>query len=202
MGVMAVYLDEQEIVPESNDLQSALDKAEDMLEGKGRIVVEVKIDGELILGEDFDDVGDVDTEAKQIDFLSGDPDELADEALRELLASLDEVRTLQVEAAEHFQQDLVQEAMGKISACIVVWQQVIHGISLVSPIKGIDLEVDEYEGKPILELVGRLSDRLIDLKSMIESGDTLGLADVLVYEWPEAIDSWEKFVGWLLAHDE
>ena len=201
MGVMPVYLDEKEIVPEKNDLQSALDKAEDILEERGRIVVEVKIDGELILGEAFDSVSEVDTEAKKIDFLSGDPSELADQALRELLESLDEVRTLQVEAAESFQQDLVQDAMAKIGTCIGVWQQVMQGIALVGPIKGIDIEVDEYEDKPILELVGQLSDRLIDLKEMIQAGDTLGMADVLAYEWPETINHWEKFIGWMLTSE-
>ncbi len=198
---MPIYLDEKLIEPQGDDLQSALDEADTILQDTSRIVIEVKIDGHVLLGEEFDTAAGIITIGKKIEFMSGEPAQLANDALREIIGDLDQARRLHIQAAEAFQQDQTESAMQCINQITEIWQQVIHAVTLVSPIKGIDIEVDEYQNQKITQLTDDLLQKLSELKVMIQDSDTLGIADVLSYEWPETVDAWEKFIQWMISHD-
>ena len=202
---MTIYLDDKPVELAGDNLDTLLSAAKDQLAPTGRVVVEVQIDGEVIAGNDLDQCQDAPASASELRLYSANPSSLAITTLQQIRELLEDARNAQNQAAELFQQDKQDEAMQQVVAAIGVWQQAQQVILQSVQLLNIDIESKSVDGQSVAEITNSLIEQISDLKDLLVSNDTVGLADVLAYEWPENINHWQLFIteliGWIENSD-
>lgn len=195
---MAIYLDDQPVQLEGADLGTVLEAARRRVEPQGRVVVEVRLDGAEVVGDELDRQRAAPVAAADLRLYTAAPRELAAATLEQLGPRLADARAAQSEAAELFQQDRAGEAMRRVGDAIEAWRQTQQAALQSAMLLGIDLERRTFEGQPIQAFTQELLERIRALRDAISAGDTVTLADALAYEWPELTDRWERLIQELL----
>ena len=198
---MAIYLDDQPVELNGTDLNTVLMAAQDQLEPKGRIVVEVQIDGEMVASHDLDTYQDIQVSDTELRLYSANPKSLAITTLQQVREMLEDARQAQAQAADLFQQDKQDEAMQQVVVTVDVWQQaqqvVLRSIQLLK----INVESKSVDGQSVAHITNALIGQISSLRDLLVNNDTVGLADALAYEWPENVDRWQRFIteliGWI-----
>lgn len=201
MPPMAIYLDDQPLELQDADLESALASATAHLAATGRVVVEVQLDGEPLVGDALDQqqttvLGDL-----ELRLYSADPQELSVLTLRQIRDRLEDAREAQAQAAQLLQEDQQSLAMGQVMRVIEIWQQTQQAVLHCVQLLGVDLDGKQIDGHSVTQVTDALLEQLRGLRSLLSSRDTVGLADVMAYEWPGTVDQWDRFVtqliGWI-----
>jgi 3-dehydroquinate dehydratase len=196
--VMPIYLDDQPVQLSGDDLASVLDSAADQLRESGRIVVEVKLDGELLVDEHLerrrhDAVGDA-----ELRLYSADPRDLSRTTLEAVLGQLDTVAQRQREAADLISSDQQSEAMTALTQAIEGWQQSQQVVIQTASLTATDLSTLDVDGASALAVIEQVVAMLKTVRDTIEARDLVGLADTLAYEGPALIEQWQKLVTALI----
>jgi len=199
---MTVYLDDQKVQLEGSNLGAVLVAAKNDLDPAGRIVVEVQLDGQSLIGDDLANKQDHAVEGCELRLYSADPKQLGIAALEQVRAALDEAREHQSQAAELLQQDRSADAMEGITEAFDIWRHVQQAVMQSAALVGLSLEELEFEGKPFADLTEALITQLKDLREVLESHDMVALADVLAYEWPQTVDAWQAMIGKIVSSIE
>ena len=196
---MAIFLDDEPVQLEGGDLESVLAAASTRLGERGRVVVEVQLDGLPIVASNYAEHQDTSVSDTELRLYSADPHELTVTTLQQVKAHLDQARQAQLQAAELFQQDKQAQALEQVIQVIEVWQQVqqavLHSVQLLR----IDVDEKQVDGQTVVELTDSLIEQLKGLHELLTTVDTVGLADVLAYEWPETADRWERLIAELIS---
>jgi len=192
---MGIYLDDEIVELAGSDLGSVLGAAQQQLQGQGRVVVEVQVDGRTLVGDEVSDQQHQPIADTEVRLYSANPRELAGEVLDQVRQRLEDARRLQQEAATSLQQDNSAEALHHISSLIEIWMQTQQAVLYSVAILDIDLDGFKINGQPMAELAEELISQLKALKQLIGDGDMVALADVLAYEWPGIVDQWDELVG-------
>ncbi|MEM7682259.1 MAG: hypothetical protein AAF288_09925 [Planctomycetota bacterium] len=199
---MTVLLDDKPLDSAPDRLADALEAARQRLGSGGRVVVEVHLDGKPLTGADLDDPARQPLDGHDLRLYSADAKTLALSILDQVRERLGEARTLQADAADLLRQDRAQDGLRKVGSAIEVWLQVQQAASQSAGLLGVDLDALRFDGKSIPDIVNDLLDQLRELKGMIEAGDTVGLADALLYEWDGSVDRWVGVIDALSAKIE
>ncbi len=192
---MAVYLDDEQVQLEGVDLASVLASAKDRLAPSGRVVVEVHVDGQPVVGDDLDEKQQVDPLEAELRLYSADPRELAVATLQQVQEKLDDAAEAQLRAAELFQQDQQNEAMAEVGRAVTVWQQLQQAVLTSSQLLDIDFDTKTVDDQSVSQITDGLLGQLRSLREMLSSGDSVALADALAYEWPETVERWDRFIA-------
>lgn len=196
---MPVYLDD-ELVPEpAANLAVAIEAAQKRLAATGRVVVEVKIDGQAMNDADLVGEGRSLTPAMEVRFYSADPCLLASSVLGDVRVELGRAREAQSEAARLFQHDQPADAMRAVGRAIEVWQMAEQGLIQSTAMAGLDLDRHQFEEKAVSAFLAEIIEKIRQLRDLIVSGDTVGLADTLGYEWPELTNRLDDLIGEIIV---
>lgn len=193
-GSMPIYLDGESVDLAGDDLAAALLAARDRVGPAGRMIVEVELNGRPLLGPELDAAMSTPLAGAELRLVTADPRELALSALRQVRERLDDARTCQNAAADFLQKDRANDAVKEIGKAMEDWQQTQQAVSFANALLDIDLTQRTFEDAPASEVTNTLIDRLKSLRDLIESRDTVALADSLQYEWSETADQWQRFV--------
>ncbi|MFI4861507.1 MAG: hypothetical protein ACIAXF_12605 [Phycisphaerales bacterium JB063] len=199
---MAVRIDDEPVALEANSLRSLLAAAREHLAPAGRMVVQVQVDGEMIVDEALDSDTPADFSTADVQVYSAKPTELAVGALEQARAMIDTARQQQEQAAELLQKDQTAQALNQVGASIQGWIQAQQAVTAVAELLGLDLTAIRVEGDTVAARTQELLARLVELKAQIESNDHVSLADALAYEWPESTQRWDAALGALVQHIE
>jgi len=202
MQVMAVFVDDEPVYLTGQDLGSILAAAREHLAPEGRVVVDVAVDGQSLSGEQLEEPGQVDTSGAEVRLYTADPRQLAVETLTQVKGRLSDAASLHERAAELLQQDQASEGLKQVAESIEVWLQTQQAVQHSATLLGFDLNTLEIDGKPMAQLTSELAEQLRGLKDMLNSGDTVALADALAYEWPETVELWSRVVQGLIDRIE
>jgi len=196
---MAIFLDDKPVQLDGGDLESVLAAASSKLGESGRVVVEVQLDGLPIVADNYAEHQSISVSDTELRLYSANPHELSVTTLQQVKAHLDQARQGQLQAAELFQQDKQAQALEQVIHVIEVWQQVqqavLHSIQLLR----INVDEKQVDGQTVVELTDSLIEQLKGLHELLTTVDTVGLADVLAYEWPQTADRWERLIAELIS---
>ena len=195
---MRLQIDQQTVEIDGDTLGPILAAAQSHLQEQGRIVVEVLVDGQPLVGDAIDQRQDEPVDGRDIQLHSADPRDLAVETLTRIDTRLAETLELQTEAATLLQQDQMPDALRQLSTIIEVWLQVQQAVLQSCQIANVDFIAVEVDGLSANELTEQLISSLNALKANIESGDASALADALQHEWPETVASWRQLLARLI----
>jgi len=182
-------------------MRELLAAVSDELSAAGRVVVEVKIDGQSITGPALDDDQPT-SDASDIRVYSAKPDELVVGILEEVRTQLSAAQQMQQKAAEHLQQDDPAQAMGLVKESINGWLQAQQAVGQSAQLLQLDLQAIQVGDQPVIERMNELIASLNELKDILGANDFVALADALQYEWPEITERWDAAIGAIIKHVE
>lgn len=195
---MAVYIDEQRVELAGDHLAEVLTAAAAHVEPRGRLIVEVAVDGQALVGEQLDQQGGMAVGGREVRLRSVEPGELVVTALNDSREALAQARELQMEAAEMLQQDDAEAAMRKVAGAVALWQQVQAAVVQSLRLTGVRLDELDVDGQSSQALIEQLLDQLRQVRQLLNDDDTIGLADALAYEWPAALERWDRMIEVLI----
>lgn len=193
---MIVTLDGQRVTQEFESgvtLQTVIDSVKANQAGDC-MVVGVALDGEECSDGQIGELLQQPLNCQQVDLESGQPAELAAMALQTIAGQLKSVGSQQEAIADKLNAGQTSEAIKAVSEFVRAWQLVYQVISQVSQLTGQDLTAAEYDGQPIAGYVDELLERLVEIKSALESQDTVLLADLIRYETPPLCETWHSIL--------
>ncbi|XAL99982.1 hypothetical protein OT109_01080 [Phycisphaeraceae bacterium D3-23] len=199
---MAVRIDDEPVALEANSLRSLLAAAREHLAPAGRMVVQVQVDGEMVVDDALDSDTPADFTTTDVQVYSAKPAELAVGALEQARAMIDTARQQQEDAAALLQKDQTAEALAQVGESIQGWIQAQQAVTAVAQLLGLDLTAVTVDGDTVAARTQELLTRLVELKGLIEANDHVALADALAYEWPETTQRWDAALGALVEHIE
>ncbi|MEM0915196.1 MAG: hypothetical protein AAGK09_11375 [Planctomycetota bacterium] len=196
---MPTYLDDQPFATQAPTLAAALDAVRRDVEASGRLIVEVTLDGQGLVGESLQAQAEAGLEDAELRLYSAEVVEVVGDALREVRASIDRIEGMHAEAADHLQRGDQSAGLATVGEVIELWLGVQVGVGQAASVAGIELEGLAVGATTAEALIAGLLERLQELKGQIESGDTIALADALAYEWSEITAPWGELVDTLLV---
>jgi hypothetical protein len=196
---MHVYLDNQPldvaafagVAPGGGvSIARALDAARTAAEARGRMIIEVQVDGAALDDAAIEQPADTPSPYREMRLTTADPVLLVRVTMGDAAEALDDARTAQAKAAELLQTGETSDAMQHVSRAVTVWQAVIEVITksaqlLSLPLEALELKDNARPGASpvrVADLVATLMGELDRLRAAVASDDTSALADLLAYD--------------------
>ncbi len=196
---MALFIDDIPVPLTAATLGELLHAATHRLEPSGRVVVEVLIDDEPVVGDALDRrSAEPLSAATMIRLTTADPRELVVETLAEIRRQLDNAGQLQQQAADELQRDNQVGALKNIGDAMMIWQQTEQAVRQSATILDVPLQDLSVDGVVFTELTTNLVKQLSQLRDLLQASDTVAMADTLAYEWPTTIQRWQILVDRLI----
>ena len=182
-------------------MRELLAAARDQLAPAGRVVVEVRVDGEIIAGPALDEETLTQPDC-DIRIYSAHPGELVVGVLEDVRTGLAESTKLQQEAAELLQQDEPGKALDLVKQSIEGWLNAQQAVGQSAQLLQIDLSAGTIEDQSVLERMTELVGSLTELKDAVVANDFVAIADMLQYEWPQITERWDAALGAIVKYVE
>ncbi len=192
---MQILIDDLPCDLDANTVGEAIEGAADLARDRGRLIVDVTVDGNRWTEADLASTGRQAQTAQVIRFASAEPTELVRQTFTDAGNALTDADELQREAAELLQSDKVAVAMDKLGEAISIWLCVQKAIVSGAQLMGLDLDTVTVGGKPLAEAIRRLTERLGDVRNGLKKGNVIELADTLLYEFPPIVEEWRGLLA-------
>jgi len=191
MPHMRVLMDDMPCELDTATIGRALAAAAAHAAGRGRIIVDVFIDGERWAGDSFAGREEASLVAHELRFVSSNPGALVAQALTDSEEALHEADELQRQAAQLIQCDDMAAALESLGQAIGLWTNVQQAIIDGAALLGLTLDSVQVGEEGIAAIIHRLNQRLHSLKRSLQARDPVTLADTLLYDMPEVVDEWQ-----------
>lgn len=203
---MRVLLDDSLCQMEVDNVGQAIAAAAVLAEERGRMIVEVMVDGEHWTEVQLNESATHSRTAHEIRLTSADPDDLVCAAFRDASRALTDANTMQQKAAELLQAGEIAQAMEPLQDAISIWlsvqQALLMGLELTSlEIEGASSEpefplpTDSDSPSPFFKaMIDELNGRLRQMHDALAAQDTVALADTLLYELPAVVTRWQDLL--------
>jgi hypothetical protein len=186
---MKILLDDMPCDFNAATVGEALDAASTLAEQKGRLIVDVSVDGTSWTESELSRPECTSGGADVVRFTSAAPLELVRQTFADAEDALIEADELQRETAELLQADQRAVSLDKLNEAISIWLQVQEAIVKGSQLVALDLDTVPLE-RPIGESINGLNERLEQVRGALAQGDVIALSDTLLYEFPAVIQEW------------
>jgi hypothetical protein len=187
---MQILIDDLPCKLDANTVGEAIDGASSLARDRGRLIVDVTVDGAKWTQADLASTQRHDQTAEVVRFSSAEPSDLVRHTFADAIDALAEADDLQRQAAELLQSDKGTVAMDKLGEAIAIWLSVQEAIVNGTQLVGLDLATVTVGGKPLPEAIGRLSNRLNAIRSGLRDRNEIELADTLLYDFPPIVEEW------------
>lgn len=194
---MRVFLDEQSIeLPGAGNesVAAAIAAARAMAQARGRVIVDVQVDGERLDDEAIDNPSTKPAGDIEFKCFSADPRQLVAESFIDVARALEAARPAQREAADALQTGKLDTAFEQLAGALEVWDAV-HRVTEQGPaLLGVTLASLDPSGRSIERDLATLSATLQQVKDAVGTQDWSTLADLLSHELDTAADQWSRLL--------
>jgi hypothetical protein len=192
---MDVFLDNNELATPEQTLGAILSAARKLIAPAGRFVVEVRVDGRTLEDSEIEFLGPQKINAEEIQLITADPLELADQALADIGDSLRRARGAQQEAAQLLRTDRPADALRFVQDALGVWSQAQQAVQSSARLLEINLDQLRVGDESVPRAIQGLLDRLAAVRTQLTASDWLGLADTLAYELDASALTWTQLMA-------
>lgn len=198
---MDVFIDSDVFATEQTSLSGILTEAMNHLRATGRLIVEIRLDGQPLTEREQRKLDAQKLAAGEVQLITADPVELGLMTLDEVKEALAGAREAQTLAAEALRADETGKALEHVRSSLMVWQQAQQTVTQIAELLAIplgDLQVDQ---RSAVQVIDDLAASLTQARDELLNGDWLGLADTLGYDLDEAAEQWTNMLsmlaGWI-----
>ena len=192
---MPIFLDDQPIASVGRSLSEVLSSTTDHLARRGRVVVEIQVDGENLTGDELQAHSNSAIEDGEVRLYSANPRVWAHSTITALRTELDQAADLQARAADLLHRDSPSKAMLLLTKILEIWQQTQQGIACSVNLIGVDWNKLQIARKPLPARITELTQQFKTVHDAIEANDSTTLAAWLGHQWPEIADHWHKMLN-------
>lgn len=192
---MQILIDDLPCEVTAGTVGEAISGAGELARGRGRLIVDVNVDGVRWNEADLASSLRYGQTAEVVRFTSADPRELVGRTFEDAAEALTDADELQRDAAELLQSDKTADSMDKLGEAVTIWLCVQEAIVTGAQLVGLDLETVQAGGDPLPLAIARLNDRLVAVRRGLKEQDGIGLADTLLYEFPPIVDEWRRVLA-------
>jgi hypothetical protein len=195
---MRVFIDDTECAVPARFAGEAVVAAQSLAEGRGRLIVDVRVDGDAWTGPRLDDLAADRTSAREVRVTTAEPALVVDGTLHEAREALAAADVIQREAAALLERGERTAALEKLGEAIAIWGGVQQALVMSGELTRIDVGAILVDGVPAQRLIETLAQRLEHLRSALALDDHVGLTDTLLYELPEVVQDWRDLLAELI----
>lgn len=198
---MHVLLDDKTVPVEEATFAAAMDAGRREAERRGRVLVEVRVDGQPAPENWLDAPEAEQCRPSEVRFVSADPVSLVRVTLLEVADALEKSRSVQQRAAELIQEGRLDLAMNPLAEAVGAWSNVQQAVSNGAALLGLDPPaLEAATGRPLGTMIEDLADHLRRLKAAIQGEDWTTVADILGYDMDDRCVSWGEAIRGLAAN--
>ena len=201
---MELFIDDHQVDAESvgdGTLGDALRHVQATLCSPGRLVVSLRCDGQEIPAGDMASTLDQPVSSfQQLEISTSTQGELVQDTMVQAGTSLTETEAECDRIADCLTEGKTAEAMEALGKCMAVWQQIHDGVSKSLQLLRLDVTQIEIDGEPLIDLIARPKDVLLQVKQALECQDHVLLADTLKYEFSDVIREWHTVLAVIRRH--
>jgi hypothetical protein len=179
---------------EAGSVGEAVTAAAALADERGRMIVEVLIDGEPRTGDELNGIEGDESPAIEVLLRTANPRVLVGQVLADARAALEEADQFQRDAAELIESDRLAEAMDSLTEALDIWLDVQQAIAIGLQVMDTDADQLDHDGVPIRPAIDRLNHHLQAMRTALSSQDPIGLSDVLLYDLPEIVQQWRELL--------
>ena len=187
---MRVLLDNEPCSVAAESLGEALQAANDIAEGRGRLVVEVLVDGILLSETQLQEKARLAASAKEVQLRTTTALGILSETFANASRAVIESEQVQETAAQLIQSGRQVEGMKTLSTALAMWVEVHSAVIKGLTFAGEDPETLVIEGIKLSDASAALQNRLADLRNAIAASDPSAICDCLLYEFPAVCTDW------------
>ena len=187
---MRLMIDEQTFDIAERSVRAALNRAAEIAQDQGRVIIEVHVDGTRWSDTQITSADMGGLEAETVALTSAAPKELVTSTLGDALLALEEIETFQSKAADALGRDELGTAMESLGIALKLWTEIERSVTLGASILGIDLKVEISSIGSGEDAVEQLSKSLKSLRDAIIIRNPVVLTDTLAYEMPGVVSQW------------
>jgi hypothetical protein len=202
---MRAYLDARPLTLDRPTIAGAIDAARRAAEATGRVIVEVKVDGQLLdgpaLADPADDATPAGADHPEVELTSADPVALVAGVFLQAADEIDRIRGVQTDAATAVCQGRLADALGMLSEITATWDQARRAVEdgpglLLGPHAA---RFAQACGPKVEAAAAGLSRELAGLKGVLLAQDWPALADTLEGTMADRANEWSSMLRELSA---
>ena len=133
---------------------------------------------------------------------SANPAHLVAQTFQDASEALRTVDLLQQDAAQLLQSDQTAPALERLGEAISIWMSVQQALTMGLQLVQIDpASVRGKDASPLSldDMIGELNAHLRQMHASLQGGDSVALADALMYEMPPVVLQWRELLDSLRA---
>ena len=192
---MDVLLDNQTCETRAQTVGEAIDAAADLARTDGRLIVEIFVDGVRWDEAHMSSPEGIEAAAGEVRLVSADARVLVSQTLERAAEALDTAENMQREAAELLQAGEHLQSYPKLGEAISIWISVSEAIVKSAQVFGLSLDEITVGSTPLTASIQRLNEWLGVIRDALAARDQIGLADTLLYEFPEVTGEWKAVLA-------
>lgn len=156
-----------------------------------RVIVEVAWNGENLVDQSLHErLSEAVPDGDQIDLGSASPQQVANDALREIAARLRQADAAHRQVAGLLQGGRVVDAAQAFTGLLTVWQDAQRVLVEASTLLGEDLSARSVDGQTVQEHLARLARTLREVRDAFDARDYVLLGDLLEFDMPDVCTHW------------
>lgn len=191
---MPILIDNQPLTVPHPSLAGAIDAARRSAEARGRIVIDVLLDGRRLDGESLQTPSSEPLGQVELSFITTEPRAFVRVALLDAAEELERATSSQQSAAADLRKGDLTSAFGHLSDAVAVWDLVRKAVqdapALLGRAAGTMSVTVDGRTTTVAEHYEGLSANLAELKNALSIQDWSSLADVLAHELDEQAAQW------------
>jgi uncharacterized protein (DUF2267 family) len=184
---MRILLDDSETTITAETIGDGLEKAAFLAHQRGRLIVEVEVDGVHWTEEDLAAPESTRRTAVELKLLTAHPGELLQETFVQSADAVEKLDELQRESAHALQSGANKLGYDKLLEALSVWAAVQTALTRGLSMGVVSPESIASSGIDFDAAVKALDARLRTLKQAMSAQDVVALCDELLYEFPPVI---------------
>ncbi len=192
---MQILLDDIPCNVRARTVGEAIEGGADLARNRGRLIVDVTVDGFHLSATDLGSAQQHARTAQVVRLTTAEPVELVRQTFCDAGEALTEADELQREAAQLLQSDQHTVSMDKLTEAISIWLCVQEAVIKGAQLMGLDLDAEGSDDQELPDAIRRLRERLDAVHRALQSRDEIGLADTLLYEFPQVIEQWQRVLA-------
>lgn len=190
-----VILDDVELDQQCESIEEAIRAVAGEAGRSGRLIAEVRLDGEVLGPEQIDDLMEGRAEGRVLECRSADALTQITEVIEACLNTLERISAIQHEATDHFQAGRQQEALSSLTECLELWDNLQNGVVNILQALGTDEAAYRQASETAETAISALTGTLRTIRHAAEAGDWVAVSDTIGYEMDPVIEAWQEMLS-------
>ena len=190
---MNIWIDDHQIT-DAPDLDTALERARVHAESKGRLIIDILVDGEPATDALFDEDASTLPAINELRFTTANTNEMVHETLQTTIESIELLKADQAAGVQQLREGHITDSMESMRAIMEGWQAIRDIVDQIAQITNIDIFTLQEGDQTGAQLVESLSKALAEVRETLNTEDWSSLGDIIEYDLTELADQWSTLL--------